>query len=163
MSLDIFERFPLRAPITAEIERPSTLVFAVTLERLLEALDGDRERRAFVVLDLDGVRASRDYSVLLFVGKDDATRLTPPSDPHFAGAFAFFFRSGFFCPPPGGEQLREGVELTRVLRGLGRAGEGLDQDVRVTVVLLPYEGREPENRTMSVPNAEIATFLSSVG
>jgi tyrosinase len=75
----------------------------------------------------------QNYSVHLFLNKPDATADTPITDPHFAGAFAFFDHPGH----PGHSAASFLLDAAPALKRLQIDGG----ELQISAVLVPYEGR----------------------
>jgi tyrosinase len=148
VDVDIVSRFPLQQRITASLGQTTTIALPVQREAL--RLDPGRaeERRSMLVFKGVSLNHTEDFYVHVFVNKPDATATTPTSDPHFVGSFAFFGHA------PGGEQTPTGsynIDATRTLQRLNLEGGTVD----VNLVLVPFPGREPQTRSLSLASTEL--------
>jgi tyrosinase len=148
--LEVVRRLTPALPLTAELGKPSSLRFGVEPQSLrgMRREDGNRTLIAFNGASLDH---TTDFSVRVFVNKPDATAETPPSDPHFAGAFAFFHHGGAGHAHGQGGTGDFIVDASDALKRLNLEGG----PITLTVVLAPYPDRQPRTRVLQVAATEL--------
>lgn len=142
IKLNVQKRFPAPQPVAVALDRPVTVRIATEPQVLRAA---ERKLLRFEDVSLDH---TEDFSVRVFINKPDATAETPVEDPHFAGAFAFFQHAMPGHDHGGGNFV---LDVDDVLKRLNIAGGTLD----VALVLVPFSGRQPRTRTLTIKAAEL--------
>jgi tyrosinase len=152
--LDVERRFAAAQPATVIRDRAAALRITADPEALKAAGHAAGTR---TLLAFDGVTTDHpeDFSVHVFVNKPDATADTPPSDPHFAGSFAFFVHA-----MPGHDHGTGGfvVDATETLQRLGITGGAFD----VHLVLVAYPDRQPASRELAIRTTELRLVKDEV-
>jgi len=140
--LDVLQRFTAPQPVTSEIGKPATIRIPVDPQTLRK---GGRPLLVFQGVSMDH---TQDFSVRVFLNKPDATAGTPPDDTHFADMFAFFHDRAAH----GGHGCGNFVaDVSDVMKRLAIEGG----TVEVQVVLVPFEGRQPGTRTLTISSSEL--------
>jgi hypothetical protein len=159
ISVTEIQAFPATGPVVADLDRPATISFDVTVDEVISLLAGGGDRRALLVLAVDQVESGEDFVVHVFLNQTAATADTPVTPPHFAASFAFFCVGEgpdgvIFCPSPDDPALSYEFDVSTSVRAVDAAGQG-NEDVTATLVLVPFADREPRNRQMSVRAARL--------
>jgi len=144
VQLDVQRRFPTAQPLAVTIDKPTAVRIAVD-PQVLRATAGSRTLLAFDGASMDH---TEDFSVRVFVNKPDATVDTPPEDPHFAGAFAFFQHTGGDHDHGTGNFV---LDVGDVLKRLNIEGGTIE----LNIVLVPYPGRQLRTRELTVTTTEL--------
>jgi len=147
--LDVQKRFAVTQPVAASIDKPAVVQLPVDPASLRS--DGGRTLLAFDGATLDH---TEDFSVRVFLNKPDATAATPPEDPHFAGAFAFFQHAAAGAATTAGHDHGAGnfvLDVGDVLKRLDIAGG----TIALTLVLVPFPGRQLKTRDLSITTTEL--------
>jgi tyrosinase len=146
--LDLQRKFSAPQPVSAAIGQPASARIAVEPQAVKVARD--TAGRTFLVLAGTSMEHTEDFSVRVFVNKPDASPETPVTDPHFAGAFAFFNHSG-----PGHDHGAAGgdftIDASDTLRRLAIDGGPIE----VNLVVVPFPDRQPRTRALSIRSAEL--------
>jgi tyrosinase len=142
VKFEIVRRIELQSAIATEVGKPVHSAAKVEAEVFRGALEAGGKNA--VLLSVDGVDApdKADYYVRVFLGKPDAAAETPISDPHFAGSFGFFQDAKAMPNMPMHEKLGYLIDVTPTLRQLSGAGSLSGSQVDLSLVTVPYEGRE---------------------
>jgi tyrosinase len=148
---DVLRKFAAAERAVPTLERPAAIRIPVDPQVIRAGADGNRTHLVFDGVSLDH---TEDFSVRVFINKPDATIDTPPSDPHFAGAFAFFHHDHAGHGAATGDQAAAGnflIDATDTIKRLNITGGALD----VHVVLVPFPGRQPRTRQLTVTTTEL--------
>jgi tyrosinase len=145
VDLDVLRRFPAGQPAVAEIDKPTAI--RIPVDPRAPRTAGDRTLLVFEGVSLNH---TEDFSVRVFINKPDATADTPPDNPHFAGAFAFFDHgvANANHDHDGGRFVLDVSDVMKRLRIVGGT-------VEVDVVLVPFAGRQPRTRTLTIATTEL--------
>ena len=146
VQLAVLQRFTASQPAACEIDKPTAIRIPVN-PRALRAAGG----RTLLALQGVSLDHTEDFSVRVFLGKPDATVHTPPSDPHYAGTFAFFGHQG-----AGGAGHAHGpgsfvLDVGEVVKRLDIKGGTLEANV----VLVPFPGRKLRTRKVTISTTEL--------
>jgi hypothetical protein len=124
---DITQEIRQRFPVTADIDSTAPVVIRVP---------GTKDARAddlevHLTLRVTHSRAP-DFAILVFLNTPDATKETPADAPGFAGSMAFFVHSEEHPGTSSGVRLPITEQFRRTRK---------QEDITVTVVPVPYQGR----------------------
>jgi hypothetical protein len=146
VQLDVLQRFAAPQPFAVTLDKPTSVRIAAP-----QALARVASTRGRTLLAFEGTSLGHtaDFSVRVFVNKPDASVSTPPSDPHFAGAFAFFDGGAAGHDRGGGGNFI--LDVSDVLKRLNIEGGTIE----VNVVLAPFPDRQPRTRVLTVTTAEL--------
>ncbi len=155
VKLEFTQRFKLAQALSGEVGKPLTGGIKVEPEAFRGALEAGG--KTAVVLTVGGVEVpdKTDYFVRVFLGKPDASASTPLDDPHYAGSFAFFFDSSAMPNMAGHPKPGYLVDVTPTLRKLSQAGSLSAAQVDVSVIPVPYEGRQATGQPLALDRLEL--------
>jgi tyrosinase len=145
VKLDVLQRFTASQPVVSEIGNPATIRIPVDPGVLRSG------NRALLMLEGMSMNHTEDFSVRVFLDHPYATADTSSEDPHFANAFAFFDHEATGDHHHGGNRGTFVVDLSDVLKRLDFDGDTLE----TLVLLVPFHGRHPRTRTLSISSAEL--------
>jgi tyrosinase len=145
VNLEVVRQFTAPQPAVAEIDRPTAIRIPVDPQALRTAGE-----RTLLVLEGVSLNHTEDFSVRVFINKPDATANTPPEDPHFAGAFAFFDHQATDANHDHGDG-NFVLDVSDVMKRLGIEGGAIEADV----VLVPFPGRQPRTRALTISATEL--------
>jgi tyrosinase len=145
VEVDVLRQFTAAQPAVAAIDKPAAI--RIPVEPQVLRIAGDR---ALLVFDGVSLNHTEDFSARVFINKPDATADTPLDDPHLAGTFAFFDHeaAGASHDHGGG---RFAFDVTDVMQRLDITGAAIE----VEVVLVPFPGRQPRTRTLTIATTEL--------
>ena len=149
--------------MTAALDKPVSVPFRVQLPELSKRLQEADDNQVFLTITVDRVEAAGESVVHVFLNKDDASAKTLLSDSHYVGSFAFFChtvdQNNFICELASGEKtnLQFRFNVTSALRGAEDRGAP-----RVTLVVVPIDGRQPRSASVNVSAAELTLARSVV-
>jgi len=146
--LDVRRKFAAPQPVAVAIDRPASAQVAVDPQAV--KANRDAAGRTFLVLTGASMDHTEDFSVRAFVNKPDASVDTPPSDPHFVGAFAFFNHAGMEHDHGTGTGDFT-LDASETLRRLGIEGGTIE----LTLVVVPFADRQPRTRELTIKVAEL--------
>ena len=162
-SIEEIDRFPGGAGVTAALDKPVLVPFRVRLPELTSRLQEADDNQVFLTITVDRVEAAGESVVHVFLNKDDASAKTLLSDSHYVGSFAFFChtvdRDNFICELASGEKtnLQFRFNVTSALSSTDDKGAP-----RVTLVVVPIDGRQPRAASVNVSAAELTLAKSLV-
>jgi hypothetical protein len=183
-TVEVESSFQAPQPVTVPFGRPTPVTIAAQPQQVLDQLGDDEAKHAFVELEFGNTVASEDFSVLVFLNNDRATAQTPPDDPSYVGALAFFChgenRGGtFVCMLEQNETLRYRFDITEKLRsGVASPGasptapatttttrvrpQAADNNLKVNLVTVPFADRRPSGKELQVTAAKVELIRSQI-
>jgi tyrosinase len=156
VKLEFERRFEIRRSVTAIVGRPATAAIPVEPGVLRSVLEAGPKTSAILTVAGAELPSQSDFFVRVFLNKPDATQQTPIDDPHYAGSFAIFFDAKAMR-----EEGRHGkpgyvVDITPTIRRLAGAGAlTSDNQVAVSLVPVPFEGREVAGKQITIERLEL--------
>jgi tyrosinase len=157
--LEFTKRYEVRQSLTTEPRKAASGIIKIEPDLVRSVLEkNDPKEKVVLTIDEVEIPAKRDYFVRVFINKPDATEQTPIEDPHYAGSFAIFFDEEAMKSHPGaGGHPKPGflVDVTSTLRKLSQAGSLSTADVNVTLIPVPYEGREATTERLTLGRLEL--------
>jgi tyrosinase len=158
---DVKQRVHLADKAAVSIARPFSKETKLAPQDFAAIVNSDTARdRIFASIDFAMVPEHADFSVRVFVNMPNANRSTPPTDPHFAGSFAFFGATGGH----GGaathpHQPKFLVNLTNAIQRLRSNGELKEgTPLSLQLVPVPFAGKfEREDTQLELNGIEIIT------
>ena len=155
-NLNILQRFELQQQITGEIGKPVVGSIKVDEEALRKAFEGTAKEHVVMTIADVTLPEKNDFFVRIFVDKTDATPQTPLDDPHYAGSFAFFFDPSAMHDMAGHGKPGYLVDMTPALRKLSQAGSLSPGSVNISLVPVPFPGREAGGLRFTIGHLELA-------
>jgi len=120
--------------------------------------------RHVLVLDDVSLDHTEEFGARIFVNRPDATLETPIEDPGYVGDIGFFGHAHEGDIHPGGAPHDDGprgryvLDVTEALRRTGN-----DTRPVITVLSVPFAGRTPAARDISIGSVELALARQTVG
>lgn len=150
--IDVRERFSMARELAITVDRPSTESMEIEPGVVRAMVDeAAANERLFLMVGDVTPPEDEDFFVRVFVGDVDDPPGDPLGDPRYAGSFAFFTDS----EAPHREHAPSfRVDLTDAVRRMASQGELGGGPMGVTLVAVPFEGREPRTRTLRVGTLE---------
>ena len=87
---DIKQRVVVAEKASMSIGRPFSIQTRALVRDFAAIVSRQSSDRLFISIDYARLPPASDFVVRVFINHPEANRLTPPTDPHFAGSFAFF-------------------------------------------------------------------------
>ena len=157
--LEFGPRFEIRQSITAEVGKLSTTVLSVEMPAVVNALQEGPHTRIVLTVGDAQMPPKRDFFVRVFLNKPDASEETSIDDPHFAGSFAFFFdESAMHHHEAGTAAPLTGflIDVKPTLQRLNQAGSLSTSQLQVSLLPVPYEGRQAAGEHLTIGRLELA-------
>ena len=162
VKFEIARRIELQSAIATEVGRPVVSAAKVEAGVFRGALEAGGKNAVLLSVDGAEVPDQADYYVRVFLGKPDATAETPINDPHFAGSFGFFQDAKAMPNMPMHEKLGYRIDVTPTLRQLSQAGSLSASQVDLSLVTVPYEGREAKAVGQRLSIEKLALSIAQV-
>jgi tyrosinase len=154
---DIKRRIPIAERAAVAIAKPiskETKTAAADMAAIINS--NTAQEKIFVTVEFAQLPPTSDFVVRVFINLPSANSSTPQSDPHFAGAFAFFGTepaNGTHAMDRPGHQPKFLVNITNALQNLRRNQElKEDQPISVQLVPVPFQGKFEREDTQLVLN-----------
>jgi tyrosinase len=155
VKLDFAQRFQLRQALTAEVGKPATGTVKIDETAIRGAFEGASKNHVVLTVGEVEFPEKNDFFVRIFVDKADATAQTPLEDQHYAGSFAFFFDTSAMKDMTGHGKPGYLVDVTPTLRKLRQGGTLASGEVNVTLVPVPYPGREAAGLKLTLGQLDV--------
>ena len=157
IGVDLAPELALAGDIVAvqvDLTSPRVLPAAPRVPELRAEFLGDSDQRVQLVLSDVSLGHTEDFYVRVFLDQPDADVTTSTDSPGFVGEFSFFGHAHDGHAPLGRYSLDATAALTRVGRGSGNPV--------VSLVLVPYAGRQPRTTRLDVGSIELTLARGSI-
>lgn len=155
VNLNFQQRFELRQEMTAEVGKPVVGTVKVEEGALRKVFEGTGKEHAVLTVGDVNFPDKNDFFVRIFLDKADATAQSSLDDPHYAGSFAFFFDSSAMHDMSGHGKPGYLVDVTPALRKLSQAGSLPAGGVNVSLLPVPFPGREAAGQRLTLGHLEL--------
>ena len=157
IKFEIKHRIPIAEREAVSIAKPISKETKATAADMATIINSNTaQEKIFASVEFAQLPPTSDFIVRVFINLPNANSSTPQSDPHFAGAFAFFGTepanaTGAMDHP--GHQPKFLVNLTNTLQNLRRTQELKEnQPISVQLVPVPFHGKFEREDTQLVLN-----------
>ncbi len=155
VKLNFLKRFELQQSITAEMGKPTVGAVKVEEGVLRQAMEGTANQHVVLTIGDVNFPDKNDFFVRVFVDKTDVTPQTSLEDPHYAGSFAMFFDNSMHDMAGHGKPAYL-VDVTPAIRKLSQAGSLPQGQVDVSLLPVPFPGREAAGQRITIGHLEVA-------